>query len=106
MLLGILGLYFSFNAMTIYICVAFIGLGNSNVFPIIFSRALMYKPARNNEISGLMIMGIAGGAVFPLLMGLASDNLGGQVGAVVVLTVCVAYLVFLMLKFKSIHEKI
>ena len=66
----------------------------------------MYKPARNNEISGLMIMGIAGGAVFPLLMGLASDNLGGQVGAVVVLTVCVAYLVFLMLKFKSIHEKI
>lgn len=106
MLLGILGLYFSFNAMTIYICVAFIGLGNSNVFPIIFSRALMYKPARNNEISGLMIMGIAGGAVFPLLMGLVSDNLGGQVGAVVVLTVCVAYLVFLMLKFKSIHEKI
>lgn len=104
-LLGILGLYFSFDTMTIYICVALIGLGNSNIFPIIFSRALMYMPARNNEISGLMIMGIAGGAVFPLLMGMASDNLGGQVGAVIVLTVCVAYLIFLMLKFKSIEAR-
>jgi len=104
-LLGILGLYFSFDPITIYICVALIGLGNSNIFPIIFSRALLYMPARNNEISGLMIMGIAGGAVFPVLMGLASDNLGGQVGAVIVLTVCVAYLVFLMLKFKSIHQE-
>jgi len=104
-LLGILGLYFSFDTTTIYICVALIGLGNSNIFPIIFSRALMYMPARNNEISGLMIMGIAGGAVFPLLMGMASDSLGGQVGAVIVLTICVAYLILLMLKFKSIHEK-
>lgn len=104
-LLGITGLYFSYDQITIYICVALIGLGNSNIFPIIFSRALMYMPARSNEISGLMIMGIAGGAVFPVLMGMASDNLGGQVGAVIVLTVCVAYLVFLMLKFKSIHQE-
>lgn len=104
-LIGVLGLYFSFDSLTIYICVALIGFGNSNVFPIIFSRALQYMPKRNNEISGLMIMGIAGGAVFPLLMGMASDNLGGQVGAVIVLTVCVAYLVFLMLRFKSIHQE-
>lgn len=104
MLLGIVGLYFSFDKTTIYVCVALIGLGNSNVFPIIFSRALMYMPDRGNEISGLMIMGIAGGGIFPVLMGLASDSLGGQVGAVIVLTVCVAYFVFLMLKFKSIHR--
>lgn len=97
-LLGVLGLYVSFDALTIYICVALIGLGNSNIFPIIFSRALMYIPARSNEVSGLMIMGIAGGAVFPLLMGMASDSLGGQVGAVIVLTVCVAYLGFLAMK--------
>jgi fucose permease len=62
-------------------------------------------PARNNEISGLMIMGIAGGGIFPVLMGLASDSLGGQVGAVIVLTACVSYLAFLMLKFKSIHRE-
>lgn len=103
MLLGIVGLYFSYDPLIIYICVALVGLGNSNIFPIIFSRALLYLPTRNNEISGLMIMGISGGAVFPVLMGLVSDGLGGQVGAVIVLTVCVGYLVYLMLKFKSIQ---
>jgi fucose permease len=52
-----------------------------------------------------MIMGISGGAVFPVLMGIASDNLGGQVGAVIVLTVCVAYLLFLITKLKTIRPK-
>lgn len=103
-LAGIVGLFFSFNTWMIYTCVALIGVGNSNIFPIIFSRALMYMPARDNEISGLMIMGISGGALFPVLMGMASDGLGGQVGAVIVLTVCAAYLVFLTLKFKTIPQ--
>lgn len=100
-LLGVVGLYFSYDALSIYICVALIGVGNSNVFPIIYSRALMYMPNRNNEISGLMIMGIAGGAVFPVLMGMASDSLGGQIGAVIVLTACVAYLVFLLTMLRT-----
>lgn len=99
MLLGIFGLYISFDAVMVYGCVALIGLGNANVFPIIFSRALGYLPARSNEISGLMVMGIAGGGVFPLLMGVAADTLGGQVGAVVVLTCCIAYLCFLLTRF-------
>jgi fucose permease len=99
-LLGIAGLYFSHTVMSIYVCVALVGVGNSNVFPIILSRALMYKPDRKNEISGLMMMGISGGAVFPVLMGVASDQLGGQVGAVMVLTVCAAYLLFLVTRFK------
>lgn len=104
-LLGVIGLYFSYTAIMIYVCVALIGLGNSNIFPIIFSRALMYMPTRNNEISGLMIMGISGGAIFPTLMGLASDTLNGQVGAVIILTVCVAYLLLLATKLKSIESK-
>jgi len=99
--LGVFGLFFSYNSALIYVCVALIGMGNSNVFPIIFSRALMYMPERNNEISGLMIMGISGGAVFPLLMGIASDSLNGQIGAVIVLTVCVGYLLFLISKLKT-----
>ncbi|MDR3057076.1 MAG: MFS transporter [Prevotella sp.] len=104
-LLGVAGLYFSHTTIMIYICVALIGLGNSNIFPIIFSRALMYMPTRNNEISGLMIMGISGGAVFPTLMGFASDKLNGQVGAVIILTVCVTYLVLLAAKLKGIESK-
>lgn len=103
---GVLGLFFSFDKMTVYTCVTLIGLGNSNIFPIIFSKALTYMPKRNNEVSGLMIMGIAGGGIFPLLMGMVSDILGGQIGAVIVMTFCVIYLVYLTLKFKSIHERI
>lgn len=101
-LAGIAGLYVCEDKIPMYVCVALIGLGNSNVFSIIFSNALLYMPSRNNEISGLMIMGITGGAVFPVLMGVASDVMGGQVGAVVVLTVCVAYLLFLMVKMKKL----
>ena len=101
LLVGVTGLFFSHGAMSVYICVALIGIGNSNVFPIIFSKALMYMPNRNNEISGLMIMGISGGAIFPVLMGIASDYLGGQVGAVIVLTVCALYLVFLITKLRK-----
>lgn len=105
MFAGILGLYVSDTKSAIYICIALIGFGNSNIFPIIFSRALLYMPTRDNEISGLMIMGIAGGGIFPVLMGLASDKMGGQVGAIIVLTICIAYLLFLMLKLKSIRQQ-
>ena len=53
-------------------------------------------PERDNEISGLMIMGISGGAIFPLLMGVMSDALGAQSGAVIVISALVAYLFFLL----------
>ena len=105
-LAGVLGLYFSHGAIAVYACVALIGIGNSNVFPIILSSALLYMPNRNNEMSGLMIMGISGGAVFPVLMGIASDRLGSQIGAVIVLTVCAAYLLFLITKLKIIRPKV
>lgn len=104
MLAAVVALYFSYSAMAIYVCIALIGFGNSNVFSIMFSQALQHLPQRSNEISGLMIMGLAGGAVFPLLMGVLSDAMGGQIGAVVVLTVLVAY--FLLLAPKIGVKKI
>ena len=91
MLVAVVALYFSYSAMAIYVCIALIGFGNSNVFSIMFSQALQHLPQRSNEISGLMIMGLAGGAVFPLLMGILSDAMGSQIGAVIVLTFLVAY---------------
>ena len=48
-------------------------------------------PDRQNEVSGLMIMGLFGGTVFPLLMGFAADA-AGQTGAVAVMAVGVVYL--------------
>lgn len=95
MIIAVVGLYFSFSLITLYVCVALIGYGNSNIFPIMFSQALQHLPQRNNEISGLMIMGLIGGAIFPLLMGVFSDILGSQMGAVVILTLLVAYLLLL-----------
>ena len=79
--------------------IALIGFGNSNIFPIIFSQALLAMPQKKNEVSGLMIMGLFGGTIFPLAMGVASDAIG-QSGAVAVMTVGVLYLFFYMMKIK------
>lgn len=99
MLLAMAGL-FAFRSQTlIYICIALVGFGNSNVFSIVFSQALLAQPDKKNEVSGLMIMGLFGGTVFPLLMGFASDATG-QDGAVAVMTVGVIYLLFYTLKIK------
>lgn len=75
----------------LYIAIALVGYGNSNVFSIVFSQALLALPEKKNEVSGLMIMGLFGGTVFPLIMGFASDAIG-QIGAVLVMAVGVLYL--------------
>jgi fucose permease len=79
-----------------YSGIALFGLGNSNIFSVIFSQALLQRPSSHNEVSGLMIMGIFGGAVFPLIMGVLSDFVGGQSGALFVLLFCVVYLLALV----------
>lgn len=100
MLVAMVGLYLFHDKGVIYVCIALIGFGNSNIFPIIFSQALLAMPQKQNEVSGLMIMGLFGGTVFPLAMGVASDALG-QMGAVLVMTVGVLYLLFYMLKMRK-----
>jgi fucose permease len=102
--LAILGLSFVQGAIAIYFCIALIGFGNSNIFSIMFSQALLHLPSRNNEISGLMIMGLAGGAIFPLLMGIVSDALKSQIGAVIVLMLCLIYLAFLSPRIKDSNK--
>ena len=57
-------------------------------------------PSKKNEISGLMIMGLFGGTIFPLIMGFASDAIG-QIGAVIVMTVGTLYLLYYSSKVKS-----
>lgn len=101
MVIAIIGLYFVQSAFTMYVCFALIGFGNSNIFSIIFSQALLHLPTRENEISGLMIMGLSGGAIFPLLMGIASDLISSQMGAVVILSLCVTYLIYLAPKVRE-----
>lgn len=76
----------------LYCGIACVGYGNSNVFSMVLSQAMLYMPDKKNAISGLMIMGLFGGTVFPLLMGVASDAVASQVGAVAVMAVGVIYL--------------
>ena len=101
MLVAMCILFVSESIHVIYVAIALIGFGNSNIFPIIFSQALNNTPKEQNEVSGLMIMGLFGGTVFPLVMGYASDFLGGQFGAVAVMTVGVVYLMAYTLRNKQ-----
>lgn len=91
---GLAGMMFVNSLTAIYVCIALVGLGNSNIFAIILSQALLRMPSEANEVSGLMIMGLFGGTVFPLVMGFASDMVSSQVGAIVVMAAGAAYLLF------------
>lgn len=95
MVLSMIGLGFGRNELILYASLAFVGFGNSNIFPIIFSRALLSRPDKTNEISGLMIMGLIGGSIFPLLMGITSDALSSQTGSVIIISTGVIYLIIL-----------
>lgn len=98
--LGLGGLLIFDELYALYACMALIGAGNAYIFPIVFSQAMLAKPDKKNEVSALMIMGIFGGAVFPILMGAASDLVASQDGAVVIMLLCVVYLLFMVTKIK------
>ena len=94
--------FFAFSSLAgLYVAIALVGFGNSNIFPMIFSKALFYKPEWSNEMSGLMVMGLIGGTIFPLFMGVLSDAIGSQTGSVAVVGIGVVYLVYLAWRFKT-----
>ncbi len=72
------------------------GLGAGNMFPIIFSLALEKMPDRSNEISGLLIMAVSGGAVIPLVMGLVSTAFS-PLASVSVIGACMLYVLWVSL---------
>ena len=84
----------------LYVGIALVGFGNSNIFSITFAQALQHDPDHKNEISGLMIMGLFGGTIFPLAMGFMSDAMG-TLGAVLVMGVGALYLAAFTLKIKK-----
>lgn len=92
MMISMIGLFIADNLILLYTSIALVGLGNSNIFPIILAEVLQYLPDKKNEVSGLMIMGLIGGTIFPLMMGISSDLTGSQVGALFIVSLGVAYL--------------
>lgn len=101
MLAGMAILFVGESLTPLYIGIGLIGFGNSNIFSVVFSQALVAAPDEKNEVSGLMIMGLFGGTIFPIAMGYAADAVG-QAGAVAVMAVGVAYLLFYTFKIRKI----
>lgn len=101
MLAGMIILLSCDTLIPLYAGIGLIGFGNSNIFSVVFSQALLYTPNERNEVSGLMIMGLFGGTVFPLAMGYAADAFG-QAGAVAMMTIGVLYLMYYTMKIRKI----
>lgn len=76
-----------------------VGITCANVFSILFSYALQYKPDQANEVSALMIMGVSGGALVMPFMGVLSDVLGQTIGLFPLLG-CMIYILWIAWKLK------
>ena len=101
-IVGTLLIMFSATEMMAYIAIFIVGLGAGNLFPLVFSIAINKMPSRSNEISGLLIMAIVGGAIIPPIMGFVSST-SGIIGSLVVLVLCFAYM--LIIPFSAKKDK-
>jgi len=92
-LAGVLGVFFAPANTTAFVSIFIIGLGIGNMFPIIFSLALDKLPERANEVSGLIIMAVSGGAFIPLVMGFVSTTFG-PIASITVIGACMLYILW------------
>jgi fucose permease len=92
-LVGVAGVFVSPVFSVALVSIFIIGFGAGNMFPIIFSLSLEKMPDRANEISGLLIMAVSGGAVIPLVMGLVSTAVS-PLASVMVLGACLLYILW------------
>jgi len=94
-------LIFAADKFLVFMLFGIIGFTIANIFSIIFGMAIQSRPDKANEISGLMITGVFGGAVIPFFMGLMSDALGSQIGAVIVILASALYLAYTAFAIKA-----
>lgn len=83
---------FTSNLWALWILIFILGFTIANVFPILFAAAMQRMPDRYNEVSGLMVMGISGGAFITFMVGMAADLTGSQSGGLSVLLAVLMYL--------------
>lgn len=93
-LLSVLSLLVVPTAMMAMVIIFIIGLGVANIFPLVFSITVEKYPVRSNEISGLMIMAVSGGAVIPVLIGWVTDISASVTVGLWVLVACAVYELF------------
>ena len=89
---GLCLMAFGNGSVILYSGICLVGFGGVNVYPLIFSETILkIDDRKRNAFSSLMAMAFIGGAIFPTLMGMAGDHVG-QIGAVAMMAVGVAYL--------------
>lgn len=93
------------NITILLIALFLIGLTCANVFPIIFSQAIQSEPDKANEISALMIMGVAGGAILPVIMGLVADN-SSQLVSLLIPFGALIYILIVSIQQNKTHKNI
>ena len=104
-LASIIALILSPSDSVAIVIIFIIGMAVANIFPVIYSLTVEKYPLRTNEISGLMIMAVCGGAVIPLLMGLISDLTGSATTALMVLVAAICYILFLSIYSEKTRNK-
>lgn len=97
-IIGIAALFFAPSQLIAFVIIFVIGLGFANIFPLIFSITVDAMPERSNEISGIMVTAITGGAFIPILFGGVADLFGLMAGFVL-LILCMLYI--FLITFKS-----
>lgn len=102
-LAGLLMMLFCTSLTGLLVCTTLFALGYSNLFAMIFSFALKYLPAKANEISALLIVGVSGGC-FAFLLGIISDITHSQWGAMAVLAVLWVYTVWLIKPVRKVEQ--
>jgi FHS family L-fucose permease-like MFS transporter len=102
-LLAIVALIFNPIPFGALVIIFLIGLFAANIFPLVFSITVEKFPERANEISGLMMMAISGGAVIPLLIGGLSDIISLTAG-MLVLVACAIYILIASLAVRKVED--
>ena len=102
-IIGLIGMILAPDALLARVFIFITGLGSANLFPLIFTISLEKMPDRANEVSGLMIMAVAGGAVLPLVVGAVSES-AGLTASLMVLVAAMGYI--LVAGFLAMRSKI
>lgn len=91
---GIAGLFIASSQALAFVFIFIVGLGFANIFPLIFSITVDALPERSNEISGLMVTAIIGGAIVPIIFGGVADMFGLMAGFAVP-GLCMVYILYI-----------
>ena len=100
--LSLIGLALIFTGIKLitFISIVLIGLGFANIFPLIFSITVERMPDRSNELSGLMVTAIVGGAIIPPIMGKVAD-ITSITFAFIVPMIAVIYILFVSVSSRN-----